>query len=482
MPSEPIKSLSNDLINHDAECAYLGSIIVSGFIPDEPPLAPDDFALHSHGVIFGAMQAIQAEGMNIDPIVLPARLRKQPQLEDPPEGSWEGYITRLTTYPSTSFNAPEYARIIADLSQRRKAVSFAQEIARRAANRDAPFALPEMPSPVSSASSHRLEVMSAAEMLAPMPPVDYLVDGLIAPANVVLWFGAPESKKTWTTMVLGACVATGTPFLGLKTRQAPVLYLNADAGRASFRQRFRCIVSGMGLDAELPFWGIHDHSFQLTNALDVQGLIQAIRQYEAKLVFIDTLKKTTENVEENSATEMQRPMNVLREIANETDAAVMPIHHTGKYAAGPRGSNAILASVDVALQVESARTSKYVDLSTAKARDVEDVRLRCRVSSDSIKNPTWFKLEAAEPLAEKEVQRRASEQFVLDYLEKNGWTAKTAIVAAVATQGICGIESARNAVESMAREGTIERKNAGGHGVAAIYGLVEDGQDNSDDE
>lgn len=63
----------------------------------------------------------------------------------------------------------------------------------------------------------------------PLEPVEYLVDGLLAPGLYILG-GSPKVGKSWMALQLCLAVCNGKAFLGHKTTQAEVLYLALEDG------------------------------------------------------------------------------------------------------------------------------------------------------------------------------------------------------------------------------------------------------------
>ena len=56
----------------------------------------------------------------------------------------------------------------------------------------------------------------------PLEPVEYLVDGLLAPGLYILG-GSPKVGKSWMALQLCLAVCGETAFLGRKTKQSEVL-------------------------------------------------------------------------------------------------------------------------------------------------------------------------------------------------------------------------------------------------------------------
>ena len=70
----------------------------------------------------------------------------------------------------------------------------------------------------------------------PLEPVEYLVDGLLAPGLYILG-GSPKVGKSWMALQLCLAVCGGTTFLGRKTTQTEVLYLALEDGPQRLHSR-----------------------------------------------------------------------------------------------------------------------------------------------------------------------------------------------------------------------------------------------------
>ena len=69
-----------------------------------------------------------------------------------------------------------------------------------------------------------------------MPPVCWLIEGLLPEGALVVLYGPPGSLKTFVAIHAGLCVANGTAFLNREVAQGPVFYL-AGENPAGFRLR-----------------------------------------------------------------------------------------------------------------------------------------------------------------------------------------------------------------------------------------------------
>ena len=70
----------------------------------------------------------------------------------------------------------------------------------------------------------------------PLEPVEYLVDGLLAPGLYILG-GSPKVGKSWMALQLCLAVCGGKAFLGRATREGEVLYLALEDGPQRLHSR-----------------------------------------------------------------------------------------------------------------------------------------------------------------------------------------------------------------------------------------------------
>lgn len=104
------------------------------------------------------------------------------------------------------------------------------------------------------------------------------------------------------------------------------------------------------------------------------AIIKEIRRIEqvtgesVRIVAVDTLSQSMMQGDENSASDVAKFMAGATRIVNETGAAVIPVHHSGKDSSkGMRGSSAAFANADAVIRVE--RIDDAVNLINEKQRN-----------------------------------------------------------------------------------------------------------------
>src|SRR5712691_11360985 len=132
-----------------------------------------------------------------------------------------------------------------------------------------------------------------------IPPVNYLVPGMIARNTITLWTGADGTAKTFLAMKMAVAVAKGGEFLGRRCQQAAVLYLDYENPSFAIRDRLDLMAGGV-LIPDLHVWGtwLEHQPPQIGSEL-----LLTIAKESRPLIFIDPFRYS-HSAEENDSTEM----------------------------------------------------------------------------------------------------------------------------------------------------------------------------------
>ena len=208
---------------------------------------------------------------------------------------------------------------------------------------------PEVQKPADRWELHKFgDAMRAEEK-----PIDWIVEGLLAPGSVGLLAGDPGAKKTWALMDLALCVASGELWIGQVTRQCPVLWVDEELGRDRFERRLRKV--GRGHSAEAKELELYYLNYAGCNFRDPGALPQLeakMLETGAQFIVLDALVGVMSGADENAVAEVHPIFQGLRYLADKHKAAFFASHHfnkTGKF----RGSTAIEGAVDVLVTLES---------------------------------------------------------------------------------------------------------------------------------
>ncbi len=200
-----------------------------------------------------------------------------------------------------------------------------------------------------SSSIGHFSPMTLSQLLDEPEPLepDWILEDLLPAGSLACLAAKPKVGKTTIIYELAVNVATGRPFLGRKTKQGGVLILAMEEHRREVKRRLR------NLGAE-QHETIHIHTGPLTDSPDTLHALQAyIAQHSIVLAVFDTLNAFWSVSEENDAGAVTQAVKPLLQLARETGAAVLLIHHArkseGEHGDEIRGSGALFSLLDVAL-------------------------------------------------------------------------------------------------------------------------------------
>jgi hypothetical protein len=340
--------------------------------------------------------------------------------------------------------------------------------------------LEELENPNGHHGTPRFIVHNAADALKPQPPIEYLVDKLITSCSVNVFFGEPGSKKTYSLLSMAVCAAAGRKWLDFDISEpVKVLVIDEESGERRLTVRLGdCLRGEFAEDVDPEYLSyVSLAGFDLGEEKDVKIVSKLIMDVGAQLVVIDALADIMSG-DENSKQETQPVLNHMRKIAENTDCAIVLIHHSNKMGMY-RGTSAIKGSVDLMVKVESENDSIFVNFTTEKNRDGEPLKWAARAIWDENK----FFMSSMER-KEKGMTLTAARLYVLKYLSENHTGSVDDIMSASDT---CAPASAKAAIYFMAGldEPYTFRTNpgpAGGKGSKAIFGLTDAGKKLAEDQ
>ena len=219
-----------------------------------------------------------------------------------------------------------------------------------------------------------------------MPPVEFLVDGLITNTGFTMMYGAPGTGKSFIAIDIALSVAHGQPWQGQGVKQGPVLYI-AGEGIGGFGKRWKAWERHHGKVDE-PDLYLLPTAVNFREPEDIARLVATIEDIDQpfSLVIVDTVARAIAGAEENSSTDMGLFVAACDEIKALTGGALLAVHHAGKDSSrGARGSTALLGAVDTSLMV--GKSEDICVLRTEKMKDAEpmdDINLKMVTVAASI--------------------------------------------------------------------------------------------------
>lgn len=201
-------------------------------------------------------------------------------------------------------------------------------------------------------------------------PIHWLIDGVIERNTLAAMFGASGIGKTFLSLDLSLCIASGLAWHGHEVDKGSVIYV-AGEGKAGIKRRVSAWVQHNGHHEAIA------ENFKLSNRAvpfpeDTELFITALQQVDnLKLLVLDTLQRNSIG-EENSSRDMGEFIRAMDEVREAIpNLVILIIHHSGHSSPDrARGSSVIRASLDTEIKV-SKEPVGFINVSCTKAKDSE---------------------------------------------------------------------------------------------------------------
>lgn len=305
-----------------------------------------DFYSEAHAHVFAALLTLSADGNGLIDLDTVARHLTRQGLLEAAGGRDRLQQIHMAGNGAWRRNATEVARLAAS----RRWVNIAAEIDRAARDGLDPTGIVDRADQLRTAPTVRL--LSTGELVA-LPPPEWLVDGLVPAAALVLLYGPSTAGKSFVAIDLAAHVATGRRWHSHDVRPGRVLYV-AGEGVAGVARRINAWCDRYSTD---PATLDVDWLPQAINLTDDHACADLARRAAASgttLVIVDTLARCTPGVDENSGRDVGHVIANCERI-RETGATVVLVHHSGKdLDKGARGHSSLKAATDAELELSIA--------------------------------------------------------------------------------------------------------------------------------
>lgn len=196
--------------------------------------------------------------------------------------------------------------------------------------------------------------VSAASLLAEEPEVmTWVWEPFLPEGGLVLLVSFMKVGKSTLAYPLAIAIAQGKPFLGYRTKQGGVLILAVEEHPRDVKRRLQ----RFGLCPGDP---VFVHRGRLVDSpATFEALRQFIRKNVIKAVILDTLPRFWSVYDENNNAQVMREMSPFLDLARDTGAVVILLHHErksgGEDGRGIRGGSALFGIVDQALMLDRRR-------------------------------------------------------------------------------------------------------------------------------
>jgi predicted ATP-dependent serine protease len=178
----------------------------------------------------------------------------------------------------------------------------------------------------------------------PEEKVVWLLDGMLPSGGLSILAGKPKAGKSTLARDLSLRVAQGRDFLARKTTRGEVLYVALEEKESEVRRHF----SEMGAQGDEPIF-IHVTGTP-NRAVDQLAKVAQLRK--PVLIVVDTLFRLVLIRDGNDYIQPTNALAPLLEIARQTGAHILCVHHMRKGIEG--GADAILGSTGIVAAVDTA--------------------------------------------------------------------------------------------------------------------------------
>ncbi len=203
-------------------------------------------------------------------------------------------------------------------------------------------------------------------------PPETIVAGLLEAGTLAVLFGESNTGKSTFALDLGLTASCGEPWRGRATRKGVVLWLALESA-AGLRRRV--VAHRLRHKSGAPLFADVTEPVRLLEVQDAHAIIATIRAAESDtgekcvLVVVDTVARALAGGDENDGRDMGTLIRGCDLIRQETGAAVLLIHHSGKDSTrGARGHSSLRAAVDTEIEItgqtnpRQAKVTKQRDL------------------------------------------------------------------------------------------------------------------------
>lgn len=213
-----------------------------------------------------------------------------------------------------------------------------------------------------------------------------LVSGLLRAGHKLYVSSASKAGKTWLSIELAICIATGRAWLNpaWRCRQGRVLYVDFELDPPSFDNRVHTVAYAMGAsydEVEANIKACHVRGKAMGTEATGRALCAMVERGAYDLIILDPIYKMMDG-DENSAHDVRMFWNVVDRIAGSTGAAILCVHHHSKGGKGDtsaidRGSGSGVFARDPDAVIDLVEVFPPEDAPNMLSEDQHAFRVSC---------------------------------------------------------------------------------------------------------
>ena len=207
--------------------------------------------------------------------------------------------------------------------------------------------------------------------------IKWVVDDYIESDSLAQVFGDPGGGKSFVSIDIACCIATGNPWHGHQVKQGAVFYI-AGEGHNGLARRFKAWELGNGISLKgAPLYKSH-RAAQLYDSTEAAIVAESVKQLSIEantipsMIIIDTVARNMGG-DENSTQDMNAFIQHLDTYLRQPwNCCVMVVHHSGAMDKDrSRGSTALRGALDAEYKVALDSGSKTIAFESKKMKDAE---------------------------------------------------------------------------------------------------------------
>lgn len=301
---------------------------------------------------------------------------------------------------------------------------------------------------------------------------DWIIEKLIPQKSVGVWTGKRSTYKTFLVLNSCFCIASGLPFLDLKTRQGKVIYLDKENGIYIMRERKNMVKRGLGLEDFYDVGFICFSTLKIDKLTDIHKIEELIKENKPSVLVVDTYRRGI-SFEENDAGMVSKLfVDILRPLVEKYDLSIILIHHDRKGESQGDEMDMIRGSSDLANYVDfiiknDRKGENTIILKQLKNRNAPEIR-PINVGIETTPMMITFRNKGE---YEKQSKDQTAAQIITDWIINNRVkTFQTKDVKEIAFKNGIKETNFKYALQNLQDDGIINKIFKGSYEVGQEFG------------
>jgi hypothetical protein len=178
------------------------------------------------------------------------------------------------------------------------------------------------------------------------PVPEALIDGILFPGLTLIHGTWKRARKTLCAVDMAYCLESGLPFLGRTVKKTRCLWVQRDMSAGKFMEYTRELRAGLGLPPiRIP---LVVERMDIRKPADQERLLDTLKEYKPELLFLDSSRALTGNMDENESAEVAELTRtfLIDKVRDGLKIHVVLIGHPSKGGKTARGSGEWEAAAD----------------------------------------------------------------------------------------------------------------------------------------